>query len=547
MEQITCGEFLVKQLEAYGINTIFGIPGVHTIEFYRGLKQTNIQHISPRHEQGAGFMADGYYRASGKVAACFIITGPGMTNILTAMGQAYADSIPMLVISSVNRRETLGMGQGRLHELPNQKELISGVCAFNHTLMSPDELPAVLAKAFQSFNSQRPRPVHIEIPLDVIVMPANHLSVKQTPAFFKSAGNPQAITQAFEWLGQSKKPVLLLGGGAIGSASEKLLELAETYDMPTFYTINAKGCFPAKHPLSLGSNQSTVSARQLIADADLVLALGTELGETDYDVVFDGQFKINGKLIRVDIDSEQLNTNFIADLGIESDVGYFVDLLLEQIQNSGIQKRYVHGISKGYQDALQVRDVLSNQFWPVEWRYQYHILDLIQKAFPKGVFVGDSTQIVYSGNHLFEANHIRQWFNASTGYGTLGYALPAAIGASLSVSKPVFALVGDGGMQFTINELATAVEEKMPLIVLLWNNYGYQEIKRYMQNNSIDTIGVDIYTPDFVQIAQGYGCDACELQDTDSLVPLIQESLLKDKPTVIVIDENRLYSELQKI
>ena len=155
----TCGEFLVKQLEAWGVDTVFGIPGVHTVELYRGLHGSSLRHISPRHEQGAGFMADGYARASGKPGVCFIITGPGMTNILTAMGQAYADSIPMLVISSVNERERLGLGKGYLHELPNQRAMTAGVTAFSHTLMSVEELPGVLARAFAVFEGERPRPV----------------------------------------------------------------------------------------------------------------------------------------------------------------------------------------------------------------------------------------------------------------------------------------------------------------------------------------------------------------------------------------------------
>lgn len=138
----TCGEFLVKQLEAWGVETVFGIPGVHTVELYRGLPGSRIRHVTPRHEQGAGFMADGYARVTGKPGVCFIITGPGMTNILTAMAQAYADSIPMLVISSVNERARLAHGNGYLHELPNQRNLVGNVCAFSHTLMSAEELPS---------------------------------------------------------------------------------------------------------------------------------------------------------------------------------------------------------------------------------------------------------------------------------------------------------------------------------------------------------------------------------------------------------------------
>ena len=150
---LTCGELLVRLLEDLGVRVVFGIPGVHTVELYRGLPATQIRHITPRHEQGAGFMADGYARVSGRPGVCFIITGPGMTNIVTAMGQAFADSVPMLVISSVNKTEQLGMGGGRLHELPSQRNLVSGVSAFSHTLMRPDELPATLSRAHSSSDS----------------------------------------------------------------------------------------------------------------------------------------------------------------------------------------------------------------------------------------------------------------------------------------------------------------------------------------------------------------------------------------------------------
>src|SRR4051812_40578696 len=171
----TCGEVLVRLLEAYGVDTVFGIPGVHTVELYRGLPATRIRHVTPRHEQGAGFMADGYARVSGKPGVCFIITGPGMTNIATAMAQAYADSIPMLVISAVNALGQIGSGEGWLHELQDQRQLVRQVSVFSHTLMTPAELPKVAARAFAIFAGSRPRPVHIELPLDIIPAAADKL------------------------------------------------------------------------------------------------------------------------------------------------------------------------------------------------------------------------------------------------------------------------------------------------------------------------------------------------------------------------------------
>src|SRR4051812_38202551 len=177
----TCGEVLVRLLEAYGVDTVFGIPGVHTVELYRGLPATCIRHVTPRHEQGAGFMADGYARVSGKPGVCFIVTGPGMTNILTAVGQAYADSVPMLVISAVNRTEHLGMGEGRLHERPSRRGRGGGIWVFSPPLLKPEQLPEVLARAFALFAAARPRRVHIEIPIDVIAQEVDPLVVIRVP------------------------------------------------------------------------------------------------------------------------------------------------------------------------------------------------------------------------------------------------------------------------------------------------------------------------------------------------------------------------------
>ncbi|MGB2891443.1 MAG: thiamine pyrophosphate-binding protein, partial [Albidovulum sp.] len=161
---ISTGVYLTHLLRAYGVDMVFGIPGVHTIELYRGLAGSGIRHVTPRHEQGAGFMADGYARASGRPGVCFIISGPGMTNIVTAMGQAYADSVPMLVISTVNAHGRMGSGEGWLHELPNQQALVAGVAAFSRTVHRPEELATTLAQAFAVFDGARPRPVHVELP-----------------------------------------------------------------------------------------------------------------------------------------------------------------------------------------------------------------------------------------------------------------------------------------------------------------------------------------------------------------------------------------------
>ncbi|WP_447095786.1 5-guanidino-2-oxopentanoate decarboxylase [Pseudomonas sp. CF10PS3] len=537
----TCGEVLVKLLEGYGVEQVFGIPGVHTVELYRGLARSSIRHVTPRHEQGAGFMADGYARTSGKPGVCFIITGPGMTNITTAMGQAYADSIPMLVISSVQSRSQLGGGRGKLHELPNQSAMIAGVAAFSHTLMSAADLPAVLARAFALFQAGRPRPVHIEIPLDVLVENADALLGSKPISVTRAGAAPSAIKQMTQLLACAKRPLILAGGGAI-DAAPALTRLAETLGAPVALTINAKGMLPAAHPLLIGSTQTLVATRALVAEADVVLAIGTELAETDYDVTFAGGFEIPGALLRIDIDPDQTVRNYTPHVALVADAQIATEALLAELDSKELPLR---NTDWGSQRVARLWAELAPS-WDAATRAQTLFLSTILETLPGAVMVGDSTQPVYSGNLTLNLDHPRRWFNSSTGYGTLGYALPAAIGAWLGRGdgQPVVCLIGDGGLQFSLPELASAVEARTPIIVLLWNNQGYEEIKKYMVNRAIEPVGVDIYTPDFVGVAKALGCAAERIEGIEPLRNALLAASDRQGPTLIEIDQELWMKEV---
>ncbi|WP_395589254.1 5-guanidino-2-oxopentanoate decarboxylase [Pseudomonas sp. TR47] len=534
----TCGEVLVKLLEGYGVDHVFGIPGVHTVELYRGLATSSIRHITPRHEQGAGFMADGYARTRGKPGVCFIITGPGMTNITTAMGQAYADSIPMLVISSVQVRDQLGGGRGKLHELPNQSALVGGVSAFSQTLMSADDLPQLLARAFAVFDGARPRPVHIEIPLDVLVEPADHLLSSRPVRSSRAGAAPQAIAQMAERLAQARRPLILAGGGALG-AGAPLVELAEYLQAPVALTINAKGLLPSEHPLQIGSTQSLVETRALVAEADVVLAIGTELAETDYDVTFKGGFEIPGSLLRIDIDPDQTVRNYLPEVALVADAELAARALVDSFK---AMQQPARESDWGSVRVQKMRESLAATWDPVMLS-QTLLLTSILDELPNAILVGDSTQPVYTGNLTLDMNHPRRWFNASTGYGTLGYALPAAMGAWLGSAEqsedraPAVCLIGDGGMQFTMPELASAVEAQVPMIVLLWNNNGYEEIKKYMVNRSIEPVGVDIHTPDFIAVARALGAEAEHIGTVEQLRFALAQAVKRKGPTLIHVDQ----------
>ncbi|MGP5436311.1 5-guanidino-2-oxopentanoate decarboxylase [Psychrobacter sp. 1176_08] len=536
---LTCGELLVQWLEYYGVETAFGIPGVHTVELYRGLPNTNIRHITPRHEQGAGFMADGYYRASGKIGVCFIITGPGMTNIMTAMAQALADSIPMLIISSVNKVKDTGSGEGHLHELHDQQGMVSKVALTSKTIWQPESLPKVIAEAFALFNGARPGPVHIQLPIDIITADASHVERPprsntsadhvSLPRVMKPLPNPAQLDLIIESLKTAKNPVLLYGGGCV-DVDQDAQKLAELIDAPTFLTINAKGLLPPLHPLSLGSNQSLAAGRAVITEADWVLAIGTELGETDYDVFFNGGFHINGTLVRIDCDAAQLQRPFRADIAVLGDAQLAISGLCARLEGQVFDHQAVSRVNDAKQDLI--KDITP------DFAGQNALLQLIRDEIEDVIFVGDSTQPVYSGNLGFEALATRRWFNSSTGFGTLGYGLPAAIGAMIGSKVPVVSLIGDGGIQFTIAELICAAELELPLIVLLWNNQGYGEIRRYMEEGGLPLIGVNIKTPNFEPLAAGFGSGYRRITEKQQLLDALKTDTKGKQPIIYEIDES---------
>ena len=522
------GELLPRLLRGYGIDTVFGIPGVHTAEIYRGLPESGLRHVTPRHEQGAGFMADGYARASGRPAACLVITGPGVTNIVTAMAQAHSDSVPMLVISSVSKTTELGRGEGRLHELPDQSALAAGVAVFSQTIRQPGELPAALARACEVFASARPRPVHIEIPLDVIGMPADGLE-PQPFASKRPPPDPGAIARAAVLLRRAARPFVILGGGTV-DASSQAREMIDRLGAMTALTIAAKGVLPAGHPLSLGSRLPRAPVLAALRDADVVLAIGTELGETD-TLLFSQGLDLRGQVIRIDIDPDQLQRNAPAAVAIHADAGLAMAALSEALAD--------HSRSTGAaSQRVTALRAAADATLPDAYRVHGRLLDRIAADHPGVILVGDSTQPVYGGNLTYDAGQPRRYFNSSTGYGTLGYGLPAAVGAKLACpDRPVAAIVGDGGLLFTIGELATAVELELALPILVWNNQGYGEIKRYMEERGIPLTGVELYTPDFQAIARGFGCSTQRTPNLERLASALRRALAANRPTLIRIDE----------
>ena len=474
----TVGERMVEGLAARGVTVIFGIPGVHTVEMYRGLSGSPIRHVTARHEQGCAFMADGYARASGKPGVALVITGPGITNALTAMAQSREDSVPVLVISGVNRRDSLGKGMGRLHELPDQQALVRALCP-SRQITDPGQVGAVLDWAFATMATGRPGPVHIEVPTDVMPLPCPALAA---PAALPA--RPMALTadlaQAAALLNAARRPVILAGGGARG-LDTALRALAERLDAPLVQTVNARGLL-YDHPLGVPASPSLPAVRDLIAGADQVLVLGSELGLTDYDMYATGTMPALDRMIRVDLCADQL-ARHPARLTLCADAGEFVAEvlpLLAALDSDGAQRA---GTTRA-----RARADLGDLYAPSPGQLQ--MVEAIRTALPACVIVGDSTQPVYAANLFYDHDRPGGWFNAATGYGALGFAPGAAVGAALALpGVPVICLIGDGGLQFSPGELRTAVDENLPITFVVWNNAAFMEIAEAMRGANTEVIG----------------------------------------------------------
>ncbi len=519
----TVGEALIDLLEAYDVDTVFGIPGVHTVELYRGLARSTIRHITPRHELSAGFMADGYARTAGKPGVCLLITGPGLTNAITAMGQARADSVPMLIISGVNKSVNQAHEDGHLHELPDQVGTIRSVAKFAHCLQNGTDLPRVLARAFAAMTTGRPGPVHIEIPLDVM---SQVIDTPATPPALTAPQppNPTVLENAADLCRKATAPVLVVGGGAVWADAE-ITALAEKLDAPVITTVNARGML-ADHPLRVPASPSLGPVRTLLADADLVIAIGTQLGPTDFDMYSDNAFPPLTHLLRIDVDALQMTRGVVADTALVADATLAVEGLNSHLVS---HTNTANGAKRAATTSKAAFDALSPAY-----KKGADLIAKIGQAVPECIMIGDSTQLIYAGNCYAEISRNRGWFNAATGFGALGFGAPAAIGAQLAApDAPVICITGDGGFQFCLSELGTAMDENTPVIFFVWNNSGYQEIETYMVDNAITAIGVTPSAPDFTAIAAAYGMSGERLTNVDEIPAALARASARRTPYLI--------------
>jgi thiamine pyrophosphate-dependent acetolactate synthase large subunit-like protein len=529
VKNMTCGEAVMKLLAAYEVDTVFGMAGTMTVPLYRGIPSAGVRHVQCRNEQGASLMADGYARATGKPGVCTIIAGPGVTNAATGIAQAYCDSQPMLVLSGACATRTQGKGWGPIHELADQAAVTAGFTAFSAMIRYPEEVPELIARAYAVFRGSRPRPVHLSLPRDVLPETVEgEWKTRRAPSL--PMPDPTAIEEAADRLAQAKRPLILVGGGAVGTRVA-LTAIAEQIGAPVLTTNAGKGILPESHPLSLGCSIVQRPSQDALADADVVLVVGSEVGMGDS---FLPKLDIPGDIIRIDIDPAELTSMYSAAVPIQADARAAMRAL-----SSALARR--KGTAQLAQGEMRVRDVRARNAAAMTGLEKQHarVWKILRSALPADAIVmGDATQIVYTGSYAMPMETERCWYYSGT-YCALGVALPMAIGAKIGAPhRPVIAVAGDGGFMFTVNELATAAEERLALPVIVWNNDALNAIVEQMDLQQVPRIGVEPKSPDFLQLAHSVGCHASRAASAEHLAQSVRDALVADRPTLIEVRQD---------
>lgn len=474
-------------------------------------------------------MADGYGRLTGMPGVCTVVSGPGVCNALTAVGQAYADSVPMLMLSSANDVASQGKGHSCLHDTPDQQAISASLTAFSAMVYQPQEIPELIAKAFAIFNSQRPRPVHISIPIDVLRMsveePWNACVIPTRPA-----PAAQSITQAVDLLTTAQRPLLLVGGGAC-EAGNNVTQLAELLSAGVISSNAGKGVVSDSNPLSLSGSLISPAVQEYLSKADVILSIGCEIAESDS---FIERLPINAKLIKIDLDPARFNDLYPTTVAVLGNAKEAVDGIYEQL----VQRDFKRPTGDTIAEIQQVRQAMFDAFTPVE-RQHVTALNCLRSALTDDtVIVGDICQVVYTGSPAMPIYQPRTWFYPA-GFATLGCAVPDAIGMKVAQpDRPVVAIAGDGGFLFTVQELGTAIEEQLSLPIILWNNDSFAMIRDIMDDRKISQIGVNQRNPDFVKLAEAFGCPAVKVNSAQHLQSSVADALAYPGPTLIIIQED---------
>lgn len=516
------GVQISRMLAERGVEVIFGIPGVHNQELYRGIEEAGIAHVLARHEQGAGFMADGHARATGRPGVAYVITGPGLCNIMTPMGQAWSDSVPMLVISSC--LDETAARKGQLHQMIDQRAAAATVCDWSQEARTAPAAYQLIDRALAEFApGQRRRPKHVQIPISILAAPAPAAPAGAAPAE-PPACDPAQVEAVATLLAAAQRPLFVFGGGvAAGGDAAVSRHVPAKFAAAAFTTYAGRGTVDPEYPLFFGSYLARPESAAIAASADLVIAVGTELAEVD---LWRDRLGHAGRLVRVDVDAAVMTDAHRADVAIRADAQAFLQALARvpaatpatawtQAQVVAFRARARAAVDAEYPGVLRVADALK-------------------AGLPAGTMIySDMTQFAYAAKEVWDMDAPGHWHHPF-GFGTLGYALPAAIGGAVARrGLPTLAIAGDYGFQYSLPELGVAVELGLSLPILLWDNARLGAIEASMIRAQIAPNAVVARNPDFGRLAAAYGAGYAEPATLAAMQAAVGAAFAAPRPTLI--------------
>ena len=529
MPLMSGGAAIVESILAQGVKTVFGLPGGQLYHLYNAYLQAGdrMQLITSRHEQGAAYMAFGYSAATGDVGVYSVVPGPGLLNTTAALLTAYGCNARVLCVSGQIPSTGLGVGAGYLHELPGQLEIISYMTKQAERINRPADAPAAIDRAFHALKTGRPRPVEVEMCMDIMeeeeevsLMSAGNIPSEPSP-------DPEAIQEAARLLGKAKKPLIIVGGGA-REAGEPLQELAELLQAPVGAFRQGRGIVSDEHYLSF----TYPGANKLWAEADVVLAVGTRL---KYPLMYWGVKDL--PIIRVDIDPVEIDRLHSPTVAIVGDAYNVLTGLFNEVGHHNISR------ASREEELVNLKSEMALKFEEVQ--PQMSFLKVIREELPRdGIFVDEVTQTGFASWFAFPVYQPRQLI--TSGYqGTLGYGYATAVGVKVArPDKKVIQISGDGGLMFNVQEIATAVAHQLNLVTIVFTDGRFGNVHRDQQRHFGDNANIadGLVNPDFVALAESFGAIGLRAVGPEKLRLAIQRAFKEKGPVLIEVPVGEMAS-----
>ncbi|HEY8475720.1 MAG TPA: thiamine pyrophosphate-binding protein [Chloroflexota bacterium] len=525
MTVLTGSQAIVQALRNEGVDAVFGIPGYHNLALWNALADhPEIRAISVRHEQGAGYMAIGYARVTGRFGVLLATTGPGALNSATPLGEAYGDSVPVLSVMSEIESCWIGKYKGAYHESKDQLGVFERLSGWAVRAVDVADIPRLIREGVRVMSTQRPRPAVVEVPSDLLTAEAE-VAFPAPETFARPSPDPRLLRRAAEMLARATAPIIWAGGGVVSAeAWTELVALAELLQAPVLTTTQSRGAIPEDHPLCLGNIAFHHVTQEYLKRCDLTLAVGTRFGQ---GTTVNWTVQPPQPLVHVDIDGLTIGRSYPTALGIVGDAKAALAGLLAELD--GIPRRPDRGgevaaVKAEIERRLQEKAPLAMQ-----------VMRALREALaPDAIVACDPTIVCYWGRHHFPVYRPRT-FLYPMGYGTLGYAYPVGLGAKVAApERQVVALHGDGGFLFTAQEMATAAQYGIAVPVVVFNDNAYGVIRDGMVGRFGRHYGAELRNPDFVKMAEAFGLDATRVP-VEALARTLEEALQSKRPTLVEV------------